>query len=105
MIDKTVLNLPRLPLRLNGGQAAALMGVQEHDIPVLVKAKIIRPCGGNSVAPNAPKYFSSSVLLDLMSHPDSADRITSAISRHWRTKNSNRSRKISAPLPEPVEQT
>src|SRR5437870_13677132 len=102
MIDKTVLNLPRLPLRLNGGQAAALLGVQEHDLPVLVKAKIIRPCGGNCVAPNAPKYFPAGGLLDLMSHPDFADRITSAISRHWKAKNSNRSRKSSASVLAPV---
>ncbi len=91
MIDKTVLNLSRLPLRLNTGQGAALLGVQEHDMPVLVKAKLITPCGAKGgIALNAPKYFSSSLLLELMSHPDFADRISSALSRHWKTKNSAR---------------
>lgn len=46
-----VLNCRRLPGRLNTAETALLLGVQEHDIPVLVAARLIFPLG--KPAPNA----------------------------------------------------
>src|SRR6266481_3636938 len=52
-----LLNCRRLPGRLNTSEAALLLGFQEHDIALLVTAKLLVPLG--KPAPNAPKYFAA----------------------------------------------
>ena len=54
---KDLLSLRRLPARLNYFQTAAVLGFSEHDIPVIVRAKLLKPLG--KPAPNAPKYFAA----------------------------------------------
>jgi hypothetical protein len=52
-----LLNSRRLPARLNSTEAALLLGFQEHDIPALLAAGLLRPLG--KPAQNAPKYFAA----------------------------------------------
>ncbi|HMO64915.1 MAG TPA: hypothetical protein PKE47_06790, partial [Verrucomicrobiota bacterium] len=40
---RDLLNLRHLPARLNAAQAAALLGFQEHDLPLLVRADLLKP--------------------------------------------------------------
>lgn len=55
-----LFNSVRLPARLDMEQTADLLGFQKHDIPVLIKAKLISPLG--SPAPNAPKWFAFTIV-------------------------------------------
>ena len=88
-MDKTaVLNLVRLPARLDTQQAALILGFNDHDVPVLIRARLLKTLG--SPAPNAPKYFASCEIEKLASDPDWLNRATKAISSRWREKNENR---------------
>lgn len=57
---RSLLFVERLPGRLNAEQAAALLGVQAHDIPVLIKAGLLKPVGGGPK--NCVKYFHSTAI-------------------------------------------
>ncbi len=80
-----VFNMRRLPGRLTSPQASALIGFAEHDLAILAAAGLIRPLG--KPAPNAPKYWSSSELVQLCSDRQWLDKATKAISQKWKEKN------------------
>jgi hypothetical protein len=46
-----------LPARLDAGLTAKVLGFKEHDIPILVVAKMLKPLG--KPVPNAKKYFAT----------------------------------------------
>ena len=54
---RSLLHAERLPGRLNAEQTAALLGFQAHDIPTLVRAKLLSPLGGPRL--NSVKYFAA----------------------------------------------
>ncbi|MDD5261327.1 MAG: hypothetical protein PHD76_05700 [Methylacidiphilales bacterium] len=66
-------------------QVADLLGFQKHDIPVLVKSKLITPLG--SPAPNAPKWFSSAIVLQLSQDEKWLSKATKVITLNWKKKN------------------
>jgi hypothetical protein len=80
-----VLNCRRLPARLNSAEAALLLGVQEHDIAILIAAKLIAPLG--KPAQNAPKYFAATEVLARAEDRDWLSKATSALAKHWLRKN------------------
>src|SRR5205823_12086380 len=80
-----LLNCRRLPGRLNTSETALLLGVHEHDIPVLVVARLLRPLG--KPAPNAPKYFASVEVAANAQNSEWLAAATRAISKHWSIKN------------------
>jgi len=80
-----LLNASRLPARLDMEQIADLLGFQKHDIPVLVKAKLLAPLG--NPAPNAPKWFASAIILELSKDEKWLSRATRLISLNWKKKN------------------
>jgi len=69
--DLYLLTCNRLPARINVEQTAFLLGFAEHDIPILVRKKLLKPLG--DPASNAPKYFATSEVLD---YPRTADGLT-----------------------------
>jgi hypothetical protein len=77
-----LLNVTRLPARLDMEQAADLLGFQKHDIPILIRASLIKPLG--DPAHNAPKWFSSAIVLELSQDEKWLSKSSSAISRHWK---------------------
>ena len=79
------LNLTRLPWRLTLGQAAAVLGVGDHDVPTLIRAGLLRPLGRPEA--NAPKFFSSKIIDELARDPEAMDQMVRAISKGWRVKN------------------
>src|SRR5262245_11893612 len=83
-VDRTVLSLERLPARLDVQQTAALLGFQEHDIPVLVKAGLLKPLGKPAV--NAVRYFSALIVEQLARDAGWLGRSTNTIYRHWQKK-------------------
>lgn len=90
----SILNIIRLPARLDVSQAAQLLGFMEHDIPVLVRAKLLKPLG--EPAANAHKFFSAAELQQLMDDRSWLDKATKAVSRYWQTKNQKRNAPLNA---------
>jgi hypothetical protein len=82
-----LLNLTRLPARLDAAQVAAILGFAEHDMPVLVRGKLLKPLG--SPAPNAHKYFATVEIVEHAEDRDWLDKATRAVSKHWQSKNQN----------------
>lgn len=93
MSDESILNSVRLPARIDGRLTARLLGFQEHDVPVLVRAKMLKPLG--NPAPNAPKYFASSEIQELMENRNWLSKATKTVSQNWQRKNA-RQRRTSA---------
>ena len=83
---KNVLGLSRLPARLDVLQTSSLLGFSEPDVPVLVKARLLRPLGNPT--PNAAKFFAACEVEKLASDPGWLGRATRAVARHWQNKNS-----------------
>ena len=81
----TLLNCHRLPGRLNTSEVAVLLGFQEHDMPVLIAAKLLTPLG--KPAPNAPKYFAAVDILNAAQDRDWLSQATRTLSRYWSEKN------------------
>ncbi|MBI4659754.1 MAG: hypothetical protein HY735_13015 [Verrucomicrobia bacterium] len=88
MDQQAIFNFVRLPARLDTRQAAQVLGFNEHDIPILIRAKLLKCLG--QAAPNAPKYFASCEVQELAADPDWLHKATKAISSHWREKNERR---------------
>lgn len=90
MNEQTVqfLSLLRLPGRLTSEQAAPVLGFSPRDIPVLVKAKILKPLG--NPPPNAVKYFASADIEKYARDQDWLNRATKAIYAFWVGQNKRR---------------
>jgi hypothetical protein len=86
----TVLNCRRLPARLNTSEAAVLLGFQDHDIAVLIAAKLLVPLG--KPAPNAPKYFAAVVVAERAADLEWLAQATKTLAKHWQQKNLRKQR-------------
>ena len=84
-----LLNARRLPGRLNTSEAALLLGFQEHDIALLVAAKLLVPLG--KPAPNAPKYFAAVQIAERASDCEWLSNATKQLAKHWLRKNQRKS--------------
>jgi hypothetical protein len=76
------LNMLRLPARLNVEQTAEYIGCQSHDIPVLVRAGLLKPLGGGPR--NCVKYFATAEIEELARDKRWLDRATKALNRRKR---------------------
>jgi hypothetical protein len=84
-----LLNCRRLPGRLNTLEAALLLGFQEHDITLLIAAKLLVPLG--KPAPNAPKYFAAVEITERASDAEWLSGATKELAKHWLRKNQRKS--------------
>jgi hypothetical protein len=78
----------RLPARLIAAQAAELLGFAAHDIPVLIKAKLLTPLG--KPAPNAVKFFAAVTVEELACNTAWLAKATAAIYGFWLNQNTRR---------------
>ena len=85
-----LLNLRRLPAMLNAAQTAVMLGLAEHDIPVLVRAGLLRPLGDPPA--NAVKSFSTAHVLELAGESAMLNKIRKAVYQYWREKNEEKDR-------------
>jgi len=67
----------RLPARVSGPQAAALLGFQEHDIPPLIEARLLKPLG--NPRPYAVRFFSTPEILEMAGNRQWLAKATNAI--------------------------
>lgn len=92
-----LLNCQHFPARLNTTETAVLLGFQEHDIPVLVTAKLLSPLG--KPAPNAPKYFATVDIQECARNREWLDQATKMLAKHWHRKNHAKLESKSSLLP------
>jgi hypothetical protein len=85
MNEKSALFLPRLPARLDVNQAAEMLGFLPHEIPVLLKAGLLRPLG--KPAPNGHKFFCTVEVSSLSENREWLDKATRAVAKHWKDRN------------------
>jgi hypothetical protein len=83
------LNCRRLPGRLNTSEVALLLGFQDHDIALLVAAKLLVPLG--KPASNAPKYFAAVEIAARVSDSEWLSSATKQLAKHWLRKNQRKS--------------
>lgn len=84
---RELLNLRRLPAMLNTAQTVVLLGLAEHDIPVLVRTGLLKPLG--NPPPNAVKYFCTAQVLELAGESAVLNKIRSTVYQYWRGKNAD----------------
>jgi len=83
-----LLDRRRLPARLTPEQVAPLLGFSAHDIPVLVKAKLLKPLG--NPAQQAVKYFAAADIEKCSLDSNWLNRATRAIYNCWASQNRQR---------------
>lgn len=88
MNEFTITVEPGTPARIDAGCAAKLLGLNENDIPTLIRARLLKPLG--SPAPSAPKYFATCQITRLANDVQWLDKATRAITQYWRNKNGRR---------------
>lgn len=81
-----------LPARLDAEQAANFLGFQEHDIPVLVRRKLLDPLGEPMA--NAKKYFALIDILEKAENRAWLAKATRTCYQHWWDKNASRKSNI-----------
>ena len=86
--QRQFLSLPRYPARLSAQEAAWYLGIQEHDVRILVAAKLLKPLG--RPAENGPKSFATAALEELRSDVRWLDRASETITEHWRKRRGSR---------------
>jgi hypothetical protein len=78
----------RLPARLDADQVAWLLNCQSHDVPVLVRARLLKPLGNPPT--NARKLFAADEVLELCRDKAWLGKVSNAIHESWRKKNRSR---------------
>ncbi len=83
--------------RIDSERTARLLGFALSDIPILTRARLLKPLG--NPVPNAPKYFAAAEVLQLAVSREWLDKATRATSLHWRERNERvrRRAKMSSP--------
>jgi hypothetical protein len=86
-----LLTARRLPARLTVEEAAVLLGFRDHDLPVLLAAKLLRPLG--QPAANSIRYFALAEVQERAADPAWLGRATQTVYRHWQGKNARKKAK------------
>lgn len=73
-----------MPARLDVARTAAALGFAEHDIPILVRERLLSPLG--KPAANAPKFFARVVIEKLANDIGWLDKASIATARYWKRK-------------------
>jgi len=93
---KEFLSLLTPPARLGMTETAWFLGFNEHDIPVLVSAGLLKPLGRPPAT--GSKFFATVHLQSLRTDTRWLAKASDAIVNYWRDKNASR-RKKSEPQP------
>lgn len=86
-----LLSVRRLPARLTVEDTAVLLGFRDHDLPVLLAAKLLRPLG--QPAANSVRYFALTDVQERAADPVWLARATQTVYRHWQGKNARKKNK------------
>ncbi len=84
----TLLNLRRLPARVDCQGAGVLLNFEEVSIRALVEMGLLKPAG--NAKGNERKYFCTKTILKLTEDEKWIGDATRAVSRYWSKKNERR---------------
>ncbi len=76
---------------VNTSEAAVLLGFQEHDIAVLVAAKLLLPLGKPKL--NSPKHFAAVEIVARGTDSEWLSNATRVLAKHWQRKNQRKKAK------------
>ncbi len=74
--------------RLLAEQVALVIGFKKHDVPILVKARLLKPIG--NPPRHAVKYFFAADIEKLAADADWIARATRAVYKYWSDQNRKR---------------
>lgn len=80
--------LGQLPARLTVEQVAWVLNCQQHDVPVLISARLIKPLGNPPA--NGIKFFAAGEILENLKERNWLQKVTLAINQHWHKQNARR---------------
>jgi hypothetical protein len=83
--NQWLFNARRLPGRVDTRETAALLGFQDHDIPVLVAGKLLTPLGKPAL--NSPKYFAAVDVEAATKNAEWLSKATRVLSNYWKQRN------------------
>lgn len=83
------LGLQTPPARLDAKEAAWYLGFAPHEIPILVRASLLKPLG--RPAPSSVKHFATVTLNQLRHDTNWLARASDAVTKHWQMKNARKS--------------
>ena len=82
------LNMKTYPARLNMQEAAWYLGFASHDMPIMIRAGLLKPLGNPPT--NGVKYFATTTLTTFYADPKWLARASDAVVKYWRAKNARR---------------
>jgi hypothetical protein len=82
--DQDILMWRRLPARLTGGQVCRLLNLQEYQLAILIRHRLLTALG--KPAQNSQKWFCTATLELLCKDEKWLNKITAAIEGHYRDK-------------------
>jgi len=77
---------------LNMAQTAVMLGLAEHDIPVLVRAGLLKPLG--DPPPNAVKSLGTAQVLELAGELTVLNKIRNTVYEYWQGKNAAKTKNM-----------
>ena len=86
-ITSPTLLVPELG-RIDACQAARILGFPDSDLPVLIRAKLLRPLA--NPGPTSPRFFAATEIRQLAASRDWLDKAQRAVSQHNQRRNSRR---------------
>ena len=86
----TFLSLKHMPARLTAWMTAAILGMEEQHIPILIRARLLKPLG--NPPNNGQKYFARDYILRLASDEKWLARASDSLVAHWALRNSKKER-------------
>jgi hypothetical protein len=97
--QRFMMLLGQLPARLTVEQAAWVLNCPQHDVPILVAARLLKPLG--NPLPNSIKFFAAADVLELTKDRSWLVKATMTINQHWQKKNARqRKRALEAGTPQ-----
>lgn len=96
MNEKSVLFYPRLPARLSLNQTAEVLGFLPHEMPVLLRAGLLKPLGKPAI--NGHKFFCTVEVSALSENREWLDKATRAVAKHWKDRNGKPNQPVQPPV-------
>jgi hypothetical protein len=88
-IVQTLRRIDEFPIFLTEEHVAKLLGLGMHNIPVLVRAGLLKPLGHHH-QPGCVRLFSKQALLAKSQDEQWLGKVADAVKGHWREKNAAR---------------
>lgn len=92
-LSLSIQSLAKFPVYMTKEKVAEALGLATHNIPPLVRAKLLKPLG--NPRRYCVKQFSRDELARNIANHDWLEKVAEAIHRHWRVKNARKRAKLS----------